>query len=330
MRRALLLLIVVPGALSNLVGRLPGEQTRSVHHEHQRTSGGIRDLGYFRSPQVYADAQFTSHGRRTSATSFSRMRLNIEYTSTSALTTEKETFFRDKLIPDAKAWIENAFSVVPISGPLLVDRFCSSSFSSGMCASVSGIHPTCGLNADGTYYTIPDSMLAAKRTCGGSPTTGCTDHPAGAGAADTDFLLYVAAVQTSSCGTGDAGTLAYASTCERDQNDRPVLGYANFCPAMMDTSGAAYKGQLATAVQALGCGELLLNCIDNDGQNDGYDLQLTRSVREAVTIPVIASSGAGCPAHFTEVFNVAGAEAPKGAGGGGRRGEARQDSGRRG
>lgn len=67
--------------------------------------------------------------------------------------------------------------------------------------------------------------------------------------------------------------------------------------------------QLATAVQALGCGEILLNCIDNDGQNDGYDLGLTRQVRQAVSIPVIASSGAGSPAHFTEVFNVAGAEA---------------------
>jgi len=67
--------------------------------------------------------------------------------------------------------------------------------------------------------------------------------------------------------------------------------------------------QLATAVQALGCGELLLNCIDNDGQNDGFDLHLTRSVRQAVNIPVIASSGAGSPAHFTEVFEVAGVEA---------------------
>ena len=67
--------------------------------------------------------------------------------------------------------------------------------------------------------------------------------------------------------------------------------------------------QLATAVQALGCGELLLNCIDNDGQNDGFDVHLTRSVRQAVRIPVIASSGAGSPAHFTEVFEVAGVEA---------------------
>jgi len=67
--------------------------------------------------------------------------------------------------------------------------------------------------------------------------------------------------------------------------------------------------QLAQAVEALGCGEILLNCIDNDGQNDGYDLHLTRQVAQAVGIPVIASSGAGAPQHFTEVFNVCGVEA---------------------
>ena len=67
--------------------------------------------------------------------------------------------------------------------------------------------------------------------------------------------------------------------------------------------------QLAQSVEALGCGELLLNCIDNDGQNDGYDLHLTRQVRRAVSIPVIASSGAGVPRHFSEVFEVSGAEA---------------------
>ena len=57
--------------------------------------------------------------------------------------------------------------------------------------------------------------------------------------------------------------------------------------------------QLARAVEALGCGEILLNCIDNDGQNDGYDLHMTRSVHDAVGIPVIASSGAGAPRHFS-------------------------------
>lgn len=67
--------------------------------------------------------------------------------------------------------------------------------------------------------------------------------------------------------------------------------------------------QLARSVEALGCGELLVNCIDNDGQNDGFDLGLLKSVRDAVGIPVIASSGAGRPRHFAEVFDGAGVEA---------------------
>lgn len=59
--------------------------------------------------------------------------------------------------------------------------------------------------------------------------------------------------------------------------------------------------QLAKAVEALGAGEILLNCIDNDGVGQGFDLHLVDAVAQAVTIPVIASSGAGSPEHFTQV-----------------------------
>lgn len=59
--------------------------------------------------------------------------------------------------------------------------------------------------------------------------------------------------------------------------------------------------QLAKAVEAMGAGEILLNAIDNDGKGQGFDLHLVESVSRAVTIPVIASSGAGAPEHFTEV-----------------------------
>ncbi|PSR75947.1 imidazole glycerol phosphate synthase hisHF [Coniella lustricola] len=72
--------------------------------------------------------------------------------------------------------------------------------------------------------------------------------------------------------------------------------------------------QLARAVQAMGCGELLLNCIDRDGTNSGFDLELIRQVKRAVTIPVIASSGAGVPAHFEEVFQQTTTDAALGAG----------------
>ncbi|MDL2329034.1 imidazole glycerol phosphate synthase subunit HisF [Desulfosarcina sp. OttesenSCG-928-A07] len=71
---------------------------------------------------------------------------------------------------------------------------------------------------------------------------------------------------------------------------------------------------LAQVCEKLGAGEILLNCIDRDGTNSGFDIELIRAVKQAVTIPVIASSGAGCEAHFAEVFEKTGVEAALAAG----------------
>ncbi|MCP4718600.1 MAG: imidazole glycerol phosphate synthase subunit HisF, partial [Desulfobacteraceae bacterium] len=71
---------------------------------------------------------------------------------------------------------------------------------------------------------------------------------------------------------------------------------------------------LAVACEALGAGEILLNCIDRDGTNAGFDLDLINGVRNAVSIPVIASSGAGCEDHFSQVFEKTNAEAALAAG----------------
>lgn len=72
--------------------------------------------------------------------------------------------------------------------------------------------------------------------------------------------------------------------------------------------------QLVQAVEAMGAGEILLNCIDKDGTNSGFDLELIRSVKAAVRIPVIASSGAGNAGHFQEVFEKTNVDAALGAG----------------
>ena len=72
--------------------------------------------------------------------------------------------------------------------------------------------------------------------------------------------------------------------------------------------------QLATAVEAMGAGEILLNCIDRDGTNSGFDLELINDVKDAIRIPVIASSGAGTPKHFQEVFERTRTDAALGAG----------------
>ena len=59
----------------------------------------------------------------------------------------------------------------------------------------------------------------------------------------------------------------------------------------------------------LGAGELLLTSMDKDGSKDGFDLELTQAVREAVGVPVIASGGAGNKEHFSEVFKAVDADA---------------------
>uniref|UniRef100_A0A7C9AGX9 Imidazole glycerol phosphate synthase hisHF n=1 Tax=Opuntia streptacantha TaxID=393608 RepID=A0A7C9AGX9_OPUST len=72
--------------------------------------------------------------------------------------------------------------------------------------------------------------------------------------------------------------------------------------------------ELAKAVEQLGAGEVLLNCIDCDGQGKGFDIDLVKLISDAVSIPVIASSGAGAPEHFSEVFRKTNASAALAAG----------------
>ncbi len=72
--------------------------------------------------------------------------------------------------------------------------------------------------------------------------------------------------------------------------------------------------QFVVACEELGAGEILLNCIDRDGTNSGFEIELIRQVKAAVSIPVIASSGAGCAAHFAQLFTETKADAGLAAG----------------
>ena len=65
----------------------------------------------------------------------------------------------------------------------------------------------------------------------------------------------------------------------------------------------------AKEVQQRGAGEILLTVMDADGTLDGYDIEITRAVAEAVTIPVIASGGAGSPEHIYQVLTAGRADA---------------------
>ena len=59
----------------------------------------------------------------------------------------------------------------------------------------------------------------------------------------------------------------------------------------------------------LGAGEIVLNSMDADGTKDGYDVQLTKMISEAVPVPVIASGGAGTPEHMAKVLTEGKADA---------------------
>jgi cyclase len=73
----------------------------------------------------------------------------------------------------------------------------------------------------------------------------------------------------------------------------------------MDLEAVAWARQVA----ALGAGEILLTSMDADGTKEGYDMDLVRSVSEAVSIPVIASGGAGRLEHMADVLQNGGADA---------------------
>ncbi|MFO0923324.1 MAG: imidazole glycerol phosphate synthase subunit HisF [Pirellulales bacterium] len=65
----------------------------------------------------------------------------------------------------------------------------------------------------------------------------------------------------------------------------------------------------AREVEKFGAGEIVLTCMDRDGTKDGYDLEMTAAVSQAVTIPVVASGGAGKPEHLADAIQFGKADA---------------------
>jgi cyclase len=65
----------------------------------------------------------------------------------------------------------------------------------------------------------------------------------------------------------------------------------------------------AKEVERLGAGEIVLTCMDADGTKNGYDIEITRAVADAVKIPVVASGGCGSPHHMFEAVTAGHASA---------------------
>jgi cyclase len=75
------------------------------------------------------------------------------------------------------------------------------------------------------------------------------------------------------------------------------------------TPTGLYAVEWAQEVEQLGAGEIVLTSMDCDGTKDGYDLEITAAVSQAVRIPVVASGGAGSPDHMADVIQIGLADA---------------------
>lgn len=112
------------------------------------------------------------------------------------------------------------------------------------------------------------------------------------------------------------GAEAFGTQCVVLGMDAKFVGRKEGIPSgyeIVINGGRRYMGidalEWAMNAEALGAGEICLNSIDADGTKDGYEINLTRMISQAVNIPVIASGGAGRPEHLAEVLTTGCADA---------------------
>ena len=224
------------------------------HHNHNCAHDEIPAPPYNFAAQEYYEP--TGHGRRTTSNSYEPIRIHVITQNLAALDSARQSFLMNTLVPAAVSVLSRALSVVRVQGPLRVNRNCGSTWqvAGSPCASV-GQPVRCGYMPDGTSAAVADYLLNSLQTCstcnadGTCNPSSCTTSANGTGVSNADFVLYVTSATTGSCpaSAGD-GTLAYASTCVRDQYDRPIMGQANFCPVALSSSSSAWEDQLSTAV----------------------------------------------------------------------------------
>lgn len=98
--------------------------------------------------------------------------------------------------------------------------------------------------------------------------------------------------------------IVLAIDARRSEGGWEVVTHGGRTPSGLDAIEWAVR-----ATTVLGAGEVLLTSMDHDGTKDGFALELTRAVSDSVTVPVIASGGAGTPAHFADALDQGGADA---------------------
>ncbi|DAZ97268.1 TPA: hypothetical protein N0F65_009319 [Lagenidium giganteum] len=153
----------------------------------------------------------------------------------------------NRIVPDAVQRFKQMLSVVPVQGNLFAKRSCYLQYQTTpvVCKTVMA-QEMC------FEMPIPVEHFVPTRVCSTCLSVGCANSACsvlpGDGVANSDYVIYVRAVSTSTC---NGQVLAYASACQKDQFDRPTFGMVNFCPSLIDSSPIKYETQLATAMHEM-------------------------------------------------------------------------------
>lgn len=159
----------------------------------------------------------TIHRSLQVGTSWAPLRITAEYADLGdpAMTPALTTWVQGKLVPAALSRWGELLRVRPVQGALSVP---------------SGGGSQCYLGGSDAVITIP----AGKSWPG------------------ADTAVFISTKQTASCGSAGSGVLAYASSCARDQLDRPIVGRINLCPGSLSTDPFSFDFQLGVVIHELG------------------------------------------------------------------------------
>ena len=112
------------------------------------------------------------------------------------------------------------------------------------------------------------------------------------------------------------GAKAFGSQCIVLGMDPVTTDNREQCPSGYEITVKGFREHTgmdaldwARRAEDLGIGEIVVNSVDADGTRQGYEIALTRLIAENVSVPVVASGGAGCPAHLAQVFEESHADA---------------------
>lgn len=233
LRRAHVVLACVVLFVVSTTGHLvEKDQTLVMDHAAPTMAGVPRRASHTQSHQRHHHCKHSEikepRTKRSSAEYPSRrsgvqpIRLHFHTDSLNSMNTAQKNYILS-LLDDAKAWFTKALNVVPLSGALKLDLICKDS--SDPCAEY--YPPQCG-----NFSNVPANIV----------TTGI---------AGSDTLIFVSATATELC--ADGLTLAYAQACQRDQWDRPTIGWINFCPQEIEVETAAIDiaADLETAIHEI-------------------------------------------------------------------------------